>query len=183
MAASPTTSGRKRVFIIGLLGFAAASALGGIAPTAGLLFAARALQGAFAALLAPAALSLITVTFHEPKERARAFGVYGAIAGGGAAIGLLLGGVLTEYLSWRWCLLVNIPIAIIAAVLAVPYVRESRADGRRELRRRRRRHRHARTRRAGVRLHQGRAEQLHGVGALDRAEHPRVVRRSRRSCS
>lgn len=122
-------AGRKRVFIIGLLGFAAASALGGIAPTAGLLFAARALQGGFAALLAPAALSLITVTFHEPKERARAFGVYGAIAGGGAAIGLLLGGVLTEYLSWRWCLLVNIPIAIIAAVLAVPYVRESRAEG------------------------------------------------------
>ena len=122
-------AGRKRVFIIGLLGFAAASALGGIAPTAGMLFGARALQGAFAALLAPAALSLITVTFHEPKERARAFGVYGAIAGGGAAIGLLLGGVLTEYLSWRWCLLVNIPIAIAAAVLAVPFVRESRAEG------------------------------------------------------
>lgn len=121
--------GRKRAFIIGLLGFATASALGGIAATQGLLFAARGLQGAFAALLAPAALSLITVTFHEPKERARAFGVYGAIAGGGAAIGLLLGGVLTEYLSWRWCFLVNVPIAIIAALLAVPFVRESRAEG------------------------------------------------------
>jgi EmrB/QacA subfamily drug resistance transporter len=122
-------AGRKRVFVIGLLGFAVASALGGIAPNAGALFAARGLQGVFAALLAPAALSLITVTFHEPKERARAFGVYGAIAGGGAALGLLLGGVLTEYLSWRWCLLVNVPIAIVAAVLAVPYVRESRAEG------------------------------------------------------
>ena len=121
--------GRKRAFIIGLLGFAGASALGGIASTAVLLFAARGLQGAFAALLAPAALSLITVTFHEPKERARAFGVYGAIAGGGAAIGLLLGGVLTEYFSWRWCLLVNVPIAIVAVLLAVPFVRESRADG------------------------------------------------------
>ena len=121
--------GRKRAFIIGLLGFAGASALGGIASTAVLLFAARGLQGAFAALLAPAALSLITVTFHEPKERARAFGVYGAIAGGGAALGLLLGGVLTEYFSWRWCLLVNVPIAIVAVVLAIPYVRESRTDG------------------------------------------------------
>jgi sugar phosphate permease len=79
------TIGRKRAFIIGLIGFAGASALGGIAPNEAMLFAARALQGTFAALLAPAALSLITVTFHEPKERARAFGVYGAIAGGGAA--------------------------------------------------------------------------------------------------
>ena len=121
--------GRKRAFIIGLIGFASASALGGIAATGTLLFAARGLQGVFAALLAPAALSLITVTFHEPKERARAFGVYGAIAGGGAALGLLLGGVLTEYLSWRWCFLVNVPIAIIAVVLAVPFIRESRADG------------------------------------------------------
>ncbi len=121
--------GRKRMFIVGLIGFAGASALGGIALNAGLLFAARALQGGFAAMLAPAALSLITVTFHEPKERARAFGVYGAIAGGGAALGLLLGGVLTEYFSWRWCLLVNVPIAIVAVALAVPFVRESRASG------------------------------------------------------
>jgi EmrB/QacA subfamily drug resistance transporter len=121
--------GRKRAFIIGLIGFAGASVLGGIAATGTLLFAARGLQGVFAALLAPAALSLITVTFHEPKERARAFGVYGAIAGGGAALGLLLGGVLTEYLSWRWCFLVNVPIAIIAVLLAIPFVRESRADG------------------------------------------------------
>ena len=122
-------AGRKRTFIIGLLGFAAASALGGVAPDAIWLFGARALQGAFAALLAPAALSLITVTFHDPKERARAFGVYGAISGGGAALGLLLGGVLTEYLSWRWCLLVNVPIAILAALLAIGNIRESKADG------------------------------------------------------
>ena len=87
--------GRKRVFIIGLLGFAGASALGGVAVNAAMLFGARALQGAFAALLAPAALSLISVTFTEVKERATAFGVYGAISGGGAAIGLIMGGVLT----------------------------------------------------------------------------------------
>jgi len=122
-------TGRKRTFITGLLGFAGASALGGIASSAGLLFAARALQGGFAALLAPAALSLITVTFTEPKERARAFGVFGAISGGGAAIGLIVGGVLTEYASWRWCLGVNVPIAILAALAAIPVVKESRAHG------------------------------------------------------
>jgi EmrB/QacA subfamily drug resistance transporter len=122
-------TGRKRTFVIGLLGFAAASALGGIAPNQALLFAARALQGGFAALLAPAALSLITVTFVAPKERARAFGVFGAVSGSGAAIGLILGGALTEYASWRWCLGVNVPIAILAALAAVPVVKESRAPG------------------------------------------------------
>jgi len=122
-------TGRKRTFIIGLLGFALASLLGGLALNSGQLFAARGLQGAFAALLAPSALALITVTFHDPKERAKAFGVFGAISGGGAAIGLLLGGVLTEYLSWRWCLAVNTPIAVIAALLAVRFVRESKAHG------------------------------------------------------
>jgi EmrB/QacA subfamily drug resistance transporter len=122
-------AGRKRTFIIGLLGFAGASALGGFATSAGLLFAARALQGGFGALLAPAALSLITVTFTTPKDRARAFGVFGAIAGGGAALGLILGGVLTEYTSWRWCLGVNVPIAVLTALAAVPLVKESRAVG------------------------------------------------------
>jgi EmrB/QacA subfamily drug resistance transporter len=121
--------GRKRIFIIGLLGFAGASALGGVAVNAPMLFGARALQGAFGALLAPAALSLITVTFTEVKERATAFGVYGAIAGGGAAIGLIMGGVLTQFASWRWCLLVNVPIAAITALFAVPLIRESRAHG------------------------------------------------------
>lgn len=121
--------GRKRMFIISLLGFAAASALGGSAQDAAMLFGARALQGAFAALMAPASLSLLTVTFTEPKERARAFGVYGAIAGGGAAIGLVLGGALTTYASWRWTLLINVPIAIVAAVGAVRELRESRVTG------------------------------------------------------
>jgi MFS family permease len=121
--------GRKRMFIISLLGFAAASALGGLAQNSAMLFGARALQGAFAAVMAPASLSLLTVTFTEPRERARAFGVYGAIAGGGAAIGLVLGGLLTTYASWRWTLLINVPIAIIAALAAVPVVRESRAEG------------------------------------------------------
>ncbi|MDP1720237.1 MAG: MFS transporter [Candidatus Nanopelagicaceae bacterium] len=121
--------GRKRSFIIGLLGFAGASALGGIASSQGLLFASRGLQGAFGALLTPAALSLLNVTFTIPKERAKAFGVYGAISGGGAAIGLILGGVLTEYANWRWCLGVNVPIAIIAAVLAGPIIKESKAVG------------------------------------------------------
>jgi EmrB/QacA subfamily drug resistance transporter len=121
--------GRKRIFIVGLLGFAGASALGGVAVNAPMLFGARALQGAFGALLAPAALSLITVTFTEVKERATAFGVYGAIAGGGAAIGLIMGGVLTQFASWRWCLLVNVPIAGVAALFAVPLIRESRARG------------------------------------------------------
>ena len=121
--------GRKRTFMLGLVGFAFASALGGLAPTAGLLFGARALQGVFAALLAPAALSLITVTFTESKERAKAFGVYGAISGGGAAIGLIVGGILTEYASWRWCLLVNVPFALLTVALAIPFVKESRAHG------------------------------------------------------
>ncbi|MGH9172118.1 MAG: MFS transporter [Acidimicrobiales bacterium] len=120
--------GRKRMFIISLLGFAGASALGGLAQNAAMLFSARALQGAFAAVMAPAALSLLTVTFTEQRERARAFGVYGAIAGGGAAIGLILGGLLTQYASWRWTLLINVPIAIVAAVLATSQVRESRAE-------------------------------------------------------
>lgn len=121
--------GRKRTFLVGLIGFAGASALGGAATNAFTLFSARGLQGAFGALLAPAALSLITVTFTESKERAKAFGVYGAVSGGGAAIGLLSGGLLTEFTTWRWCLLVNIPIALLAFVAAVPLVRESRATG------------------------------------------------------
>jgi EmrB/QacA subfamily drug resistance transporter len=108
--------GRKVTFLAGLIGFAAASAVGGAATSFGMLVAARACQGAFGALLAPAALSLLTTTFTDPKERSRAFGVFGAIAGGGGAIGLLLGGLLTEYLSWRWCLYVNLVFAAISGV-------------------------------------------------------------------
>ena len=116
--------GRKRTFIIGLIGFAGASALGGAAGTFGLLVGARALQGAFGALLAPTALAVLTTTFTIPKERARAFGVFGAIAGAGGAVGLLLGGVLTEDLSWRWSLYINVVIAAIAIVGAVLFVVE-----------------------------------------------------------
>ena len=114
--------GRKRTFIIGLIGFAVASALGGAAGTFGLLVAARALQGAFGALLAPTALAVLTTTFTIPKERARAFGVFGAIAGAGGAVGLLLGGFLTEYFDWRWNLYINVVIAIIAVIGAAIFV-------------------------------------------------------------
>ena len=116
--------GRRRTLLIGLIGFAAASALGGAAANFELLVASRALQGAFGAVLAPSALSLLTITFSDPRERGKAFGIFGAIAGAGAAIGLLLGGVLTEYLSWRWCLYVNVPIAVLAGVGAVLFVRK-----------------------------------------------------------
>jgi EmrB/QacA subfamily drug resistance transporter len=122
--------GRRRIFIVGLLGFGAASALGGLAQDQAMLFGARALQGAFAALMAPAALSLLTVTFTEAHERARAFGVYGAISGGGAAIGLVLGGTLTQLASWRWTLLINVPIALGAALAANRVIRESRGEAR-----------------------------------------------------
>jgi EmrB/QacA subfamily drug resistance transporter len=123
-------TGRKRAFIIGLIGFAAASALGGAAVNQGMLFGARALQGAFAALMAPAALSLLTVAFTHPRERALAFGLFGAVSGGGSAVGLLIGGVLTEFASWRWTLLISTPIAIAAALGAAAWVNESRATGR-----------------------------------------------------
>ncbi|MFG2578306.1 MFS transporter [Streptomyces malaysiensis] len=116
--------GRKQTFIVGLLGFAAASAIGGAALNTGMLLGARALQGVFGALLAPSALSLLAVMFTDPKERAKAFGVFGAIAGGGGAVGLILGGVLTEYMDWRWTFFVNIPFAIIAVVGAVAVIRE-----------------------------------------------------------
>ena len=111
--------GRKWTFAGGLVGFAVASAVGGAAQSFGVLVGARALQGVFGALLAPAALSILTTTFTDPEERGKAFGVFGAIAGGGAAIGLLLGGLLTEYLSWRWCLYVNLLFAIPAATAAM----------------------------------------------------------------
>lgn len=114
--------GRKRAFIIGLIGFAGASALGGAAGTFGLLVGARALQGAFGALLAPTALAVLTTTFTVPKERARAFGIFGAIAGAGGAVGLLLGGVLTEQLDWRWNLYINVVIALVAVAGAVVFV-------------------------------------------------------------
>ncbi|WP_078859790.1 MFS transporter [Streptomyces rubellomurinus] len=124
--------GRKRVFTVGLLGFALASALGGAAVDPSMLFGARALQGAFGALLAPSALGLLSTTFSDPKERSTAFGIFGAIAAGGAAIGFITGGLLTEYLNWRWCLFVNSPIAVATAFAAFSVLqRDHIAKGRR----------------------------------------------------
>jgi EmrB/QacA subfamily drug resistance transporter len=114
---------RKWTFVVGLLGFAGASALGGAAQSFELLVAARALQGVFGALLAPAALSLLTTTFVDPAERAKAFGVYAGIAGAGGAIGLLLGGALTDLLDWRWCLYVSILAAVPAAIAGTRLLR------------------------------------------------------------
>ena len=108
--------GRKLTFLTGLVGFAGVSAIGGASVNFTMLVTARACQGAFAALLVPSALSLLTTTFTDPKDRGRAFGIYGAIAIAGGAIGLLLGGLLTEYLSWRWCLYVNLLFAGVAFV-------------------------------------------------------------------
>ncbi|WP_458088436.1 MFS transporter [Streptomyces malaysiensis] len=123
-------TGRKRTFLIGLLGFAGASALGGAASGFEMLLSARALQGGFAALLAPATLSLLAVNFTEARERAKAFGIFGAIAAGGGAIGLVIGGLLTEYLDWRWCLYVNVPIAIVAAISWSVLPADTRPEGR-----------------------------------------------------
>ncbi|WP_284747430.1 MFS transporter [Amycolatopsis sp. RTGN1] len=121
--------GRKNALLVGLAGFAAVSALGGAASNIEMLLIARAAQGVFGALLAPAALSLLTTTFTDPKERGRAFGVFGAIGGGGAAVGLLLGGVLTEYLDWRWCMFVNIIFAVAAFVGSSVLLRNQKDDG------------------------------------------------------
>jgi EmrB/QacA subfamily drug resistance transporter len=128
-----TLFGRKRLFLIGLAGFAVASAVGGASNGFVMLVIARTVQGLFGALLAPAGLSLLTTTFTEAKERSRAFGIYGAIAGGGAGIGLLLGGVLTEYLSWRWCMYVNLIFAVAALVGGMVWLRNQPALNRSRL--------------------------------------------------
>lgn len=111
--------GRKRVLITGLVGFAVASAVGGASVNFGMLVVARSIQGAFGALLAPSVLALLTTTFIDPDERGKAFGIYGAVAGAGGAMGLLLGGVLTSYASWRWTLFVNIALAVITTIGAL----------------------------------------------------------------
>src|SRR2546421_1328291 len=123
--------GRRRVFIVGLIVFAFASLAGGLAQSEAWLIAARAVQGLGAAIVSPAALSIVTNTFREGAERDRALGVWGAVAGSGAAAGVLLGGVLTDSLGWEWVLYVNFPIAILAAFLAPRLIDESRAEGER----------------------------------------------------
>ncbi len=119
--------GRKWVFIVGMIGFAVASAIGGASVDVGMLIAARAVQGVFAALLAPAILSLLTTTFTDRAERNKAFGIFGAIAGAGASVGLLLGGLLTEYANWRWTLFVNLVFAVIGIVGGFLLFEHSRA--------------------------------------------------------
>jgi EmrB/QacA subfamily drug resistance transporter len=119
---------RKWVFITGLIGFAVASAIGGASVSFTMLVAARALQGAFGAILAPSALGTLVSTFREPKERGRAFGVFGSVAAGGGAVGLILGGVLTQYLSWRYTLYVNLIFAVIAVAGALAWIRSTRPD-------------------------------------------------------
>jgi EmrB/QacA subfamily drug resistance transporter len=122
--------GRKRVLIIGLVGFAVASAVGGASVNVGMLIGARAVQGLFGALLAPAILAILTTTFTEPGERGKAFGIFGAIAGAGASVGLLLGGFLTEYANWRWTMYVNLIIAAVALTGSYLLLRDSNSDRR-----------------------------------------------------
>ena len=119
--------GRKRALLIGLVGFAGASALGGAATGFPMLVAARSVQGAFGALLAPSVLALLATTFTNPSERNKAFAIYGAIAGAGGALGLLLGGILTSYASWRWTLFVNLAFAAVAATGALLWLRNDKA--------------------------------------------------------
>jgi EmrB/QacA subfamily drug resistance transporter len=119
--------GRRTALYVGLAGFALASAMGGAAHSFTMLIVARAVQGLFGALLAPAALAALSVTFSEPKERAKAFAIYGVIGGSGAAIGLLLGGALTQWASWRWCLFINLFFAAVALVGVAIFVQGGRS--------------------------------------------------------
>jgi MFS family permease len=161
--------GRRRVFTAGILVFTLASFLGGLATSSGWLLAARALQGVGAAIAAPTALSLITTNFAEGQARNRAFGVFSAVAVSGGAIGLLAGGILTSWLSWRWVLFVNVPIGLLLASLAPLYITESE-----QVRPRRGPHLHGRDDGAGLRLHPRRA------GGLERPGDNRLLRRRRR---
>ena len=169
--------GRRRLFMIGLVLFALASLAGGLAQNEAQLIIARAIQGLGAALLSPAALSLVTVLFEEGAERNKAMGVWGAVAGSGGAVGVLLGGMLTEWAGWEWVLFVNVPVGIAAAALAPRLLPESRTEGR---------HFdfagavHGDRRPVAARLHAGRRQQRRlGLGADARAGRA-VVRPDRR---
>src|SRR5438105_1243495 len=118
--------GRRRVFVSGLVLFAAASLAGGLADSRGVLIGARAIQGLGGAVIAPASLSILTTTFKEGAARNRAVGIWGAMGGAGGAAGVLLGGILTDLLSWRWILFINVPIGLIAAILTQRFIAEGR---------------------------------------------------------
>src|ERR1700727_413015 len=120
--------GRKRLFVAGVILFSAASLLNGLAQSSGMLIVGRGLQGLGGALVSPAALAIITTTFTEAGERNKALGVWSAIAAGGGAVGLIMGGVLTQLASWEWIFIVNVPVGIATILLALRYVPESRAD-------------------------------------------------------
>src|SRR5205809_3921431 len=118
--------GRKRIFIVGLVLFTIASLVCGLANNIGVLIGARAIQGIGAAIISPAALSIVTTTFEEGAERNKALGIWGALGGSGAAVGVLAGGVLTKYLGWEWIFFVNVPVGVFAFLIAPRFVRESR---------------------------------------------------------
>ena len=165
--------GRRRLFVAGTVIFSVASLINGLATSDTMLIGARALQGFGAALISPAALSIITTSFREGEQRTKALAVWGAIAAGGAAVGLLLGGVLTEFLSWPWVFFVNVPIGvavIVAAFRLVPESRNDRADA--SLRRRRRDHGDRWPDRAGLRDRQVQRLGL-GLGLDPRPDRPR----------
>jgi MFS family permease len=124
--------GRRRILLLGLVLFTGASLVGGFSQNQGTLIAARSLQGVGAAVLSPATLTILTVTFTEQRARARALGLWSAVAAGGGAAGALFGGFLTQYLSWRWILFVNVPIGIVLFLVARLYLRESKAEGPRQ---------------------------------------------------
>ena len=156
--------GRRRIFIVGLILFTLASLACGLAQSAGMLIASRAVQGLGAAIISPAALSIVTTTFAEGADRNKALGIWGALGGSGAAVGVLLGGILTEYLGWEWIFFVNVPVGALVLALTPRIVPESRADlGHRPLRRGRRRQRHRRPRAARLRDLEGARRRL-GTG-------------------
>src|SRR5690349_22485542 len=118
--------GRRRIFVVGLVLFTLASLVCGLSSSAGVLIAARAVQGVGAAIISPAALSIVTTTFEEGAERNKALGIWGAMGGGGAAAGVLFGGILTKYLGWQWIFFVNVPVGAVVLALTPRFVRESR---------------------------------------------------------